>query len=111
MDRRWLRAAAATPLLWAAAGGAQAETTISTAETTPVTTATANSGAPDDLTIASGGAGKPTGGTAVTLNSDNNVSIAGTVAIADANGKATRVGFKVENDQKVRFAKTTGDVI
>ena len=33
------------------------------------------------------------------------------VASADANGKATRVGFKVENDQKVRFAKTTGDVI
>ena len=33
------------------------------------------------------------------------------VAIADANGKATRVGFKVESDQKVRFAKTTGDVI
>ena len=33
------------------------------------------------------------------------------VAIADANGKATRVGFKVENDQKVSFAKTTGDVI
>ena len=33
------------------------------------------------------------------------------VAIADANGKATRVGFKVEGDQKVRFAKTTGDVI
>ena len=86
MDRRWLSAAAATPLLWAAAGGAQAETTISTAVTTPVTTATANSGAPDDLTIASGGSVKPTGGTAVTLNSDNNVLIAGTVAIADANG-------------------------
>ena len=86
MDRRWLSAAAATPLLWAAAGGAQAETTISTAVTTPVPTATANSGAPDDLTIASGGSVKPTGGTAVTLNSDNNVSIAGTVAIADANG-------------------------
>ena len=33
------------------------------------------------------------------------------VAIADANGKATRVGFRVEKDQKVRFAKTTGDVI
>ena len=33
------------------------------------------------------------------------------VAIADANGKATRVGFKVEGDQKVRFAKSTGDVI
>lgn len=33
------------------------------------------------------------------------------VAVADANGKATRVGFKVEGDTKVRFAKTTGDVI
>lgn len=33
------------------------------------------------------------------------------VAVADANGKATRVGFKVEGDQKVRFAKSTGDVI
>lgn len=33
------------------------------------------------------------------------------VAVADANGKATRVGFKVEGDAKVRFAKTTGDGI
>ena len=26
-------------------------------------------------------------------------------------GKSTRVGFKIENDKKVRFAKTTGEVI
>ena len=26
-------------------------------------------------------------------------------------GKTTRIGFKFENDKKVRFAKTTGDVI
>lgn len=26
-------------------------------------------------------------------------------------GKATRIGFKVENDKKVRFAKSTGEVI
>ena len=26
-------------------------------------------------------------------------------------GKATRIGFKIENDKKVRFAKTTGEVI
>ena len=26
-------------------------------------------------------------------------------------GKATRVGFKIENDKKVRFAKATGEVI
>lgn len=33
------------------------------------------------------------------------------LAYLDANGKATRVGFKTEGDKKVRFAKTTGDVI
>ena len=33
------------------------------------------------------------------------------LAIVDANGKATRVGFRFEGDKKVRFAKTTGDVI
>ena len=33
------------------------------------------------------------------------------VAIADANGKPTRVGFRMDGDKKVRFAKTTGDAI
>lgn len=33
------------------------------------------------------------------------------LAFLDKNGKATRVGFKVDGDKKVRFAKTTGDVI
>lgn len=33
------------------------------------------------------------------------------LAYVDANGKATRVGFKMEGDKKVRYAKTTGDVI
>jgi large subunit ribosomal protein L24 len=33
------------------------------------------------------------------------------LAILDANGKATRVGFRTEDDKKVRFAKSTGDVI
>ena len=32
-------------------------------------------------------------------------------ADVDKNGKATRVGFRMEGDKKVRFAKTTGDVI
>lgn len=27
------------------------------------------------------------------------------------NGKPTRIGFKFENDEKVRFAKSTGEVI
>lgn len=33
------------------------------------------------------------------------------LALMDKNGKATRVGFRIEGEQKVRFAKTTGDVI
>ncbi|WP_421759809.1 50S ribosomal protein L24 [Devosia sp.] len=33
------------------------------------------------------------------------------LAIADANGKATRVGFQIKDGTKVRVAKTTGDVI
>jgi len=34
------------------------------------------------------------------------------LALVDANGKATRVGFKTTEDgNKIRFAKTTGDVI
>jgi len=33
------------------------------------------------------------------------------LAFLDKNGKASRVGFKMDGDKKVRFAKTTGDVI
>ncbi len=33
------------------------------------------------------------------------------LAIVDSNGKATRVGFRMDGDNKVRFAKTTGDAI
>ncbi|MEH7828911.1 50S ribosomal protein L24 [Gemmobacter denitrificans] len=33
------------------------------------------------------------------------------LAIVDKNGKPTRVGFRMEGDKKVRYAKTTGDVI
>jgi len=33
------------------------------------------------------------------------------VAIADSNGKPSRVGFRIEGEIKVRFAKTTGEVI
>ena len=33
------------------------------------------------------------------------------LALLDANGKATRVGFRTEDGKKVRFAKTTGDLV
>jgi large subunit ribosomal protein L24 len=33
------------------------------------------------------------------------------VSHVDSAGKPTRVGFRVDGDKKVRFAKTTGDAI
>jgi large subunit ribosomal protein L24 len=33
------------------------------------------------------------------------------LSLMDKNGKATRVGFRMEGDKKVRFAKTTGEVL
>ena len=33
------------------------------------------------------------------------------LALIDSNGKATRVGFRMEDGKKVRFAKTTGEAI
>src|SRR5947207_3266715 len=33
------------------------------------------------------------------------------VALVDSKGKATRVGFRMDGDKKVRFAKTTGEVV
>jgi len=33
------------------------------------------------------------------------------LAIVDKNGKPTRVGFRMDGDKKVRFAKSTGEAI
>ncbi|MGI4757017.1 MAG: 50S ribosomal protein L24 [Janthinobacterium lividum] len=33
------------------------------------------------------------------------------VALVDRNGKPTRVGTRLEDGQKIRFAKTTGEVL
>ena len=33
------------------------------------------------------------------------------LALLDSKGKATRVGFREEDGKKVRFAKTTGEVV
>ncbi len=33
------------------------------------------------------------------------------LALIDGKGKPTRVGFRIEDDKKVRYAKTTGEAI
>jgi len=66
-------AVAIAPLL--VASGVQAEQVISTGRTTPISTATANNGAPDDVRLANGGSITVTSGAAVTLNSSHDVKL------------------------------------
>lgn len=96
MQRKYLAAAVAmAPLLGIAAQSARAQTTISGNTTTPVATATANNGAPSDLIIT--GTVIPTiSGAAVTLNSNNSVTIQGSVGFSNVNdavGLAVQGGF------------------
>ena len=64
----------------------QAETTITTATTAPVRTSTIKSGAPDDIKVTSTGSVKPTGGAAVTIDSNHKVINEGTIEISNVNG-------------------------
>lgn len=70
---------------------AQAETTISTARTTPALTATINSGNPDDIKIASAGSIALESGTALTINSNHKAVIEGSITIAKPADNATGV--------------------
>ncbi|MDI1364831.1 MAG: autotransporter domain-containing protein, partial [bacterium] len=75
MSRSLLTTAALTPLLLLA-GGARAETEVtSSSRTTPIATSTANAGAADDVKITSDGVIKPTvSGAVATVDSDNTLT-------------------------------------
>jgi uncharacterized protein with beta-barrel porin domain len=61
-----------------------ATVTISTARTTPLDTATADGGAPGDVTIAAGGSIAVASGTALTINSNSAVINQGAITVADS---------------------------
>lgn len=89
--KRLFVSAALLPLLYAAT--ASAETKITTATTTPVRTSTAASGAPDSLTIDSGGSITPTvAGPAVTVDSSHAVTSNGSI---NFNGVSGATGIQV----------------
>lgn len=84
--RRLLACTCLTPLSLVAFGAAgQAQTVISTRVTNPVATATANNGQSDSIRIASAGIVAPTGGAAVTVNSNHNITNEGAIEIKGAN--------------------------
>ncbi|MBP7815847.1 MAG: autotransporter domain-containing protein [Phenylobacterium sp.] len=122
MSLRHLLLAAASPLCLVA-GPAWAETAISTAVTTPVTTATAAGGARDDVKVTSAGSIKVTSGVALTLNSDNNVTHEGVITISDASdasgvaivgGKTGEVKLSgsivVDDTTEIKDTDTDGDM-
>ena len=67
-----------------ASSATAATVTIGATQTTPVATSTASSGAPADISITSSGAIDPASGTAVTIDSNNSVTNAGSISIKDA---------------------------
>ena len=64
-----------------AAQPAQAQRSITTAITTPIDTATATNGAPDNVTVTSSGSITVTSGAAITVSTANNVDNAGTLSL------------------------------
>ena len=83
--RHLLACTAIAPVLVAlTVANAAAETTIATATTAAVKTSTVANGGTDDITISSAGSIKLTSGAAVTVDSNNKVSNAGTITITDA---------------------------
>jgi hypothetical protein len=84
-----MTAASMAPLCALALHGAalaQQTDTISTSTTTPINTATAVSGGPGNIDVAAGGSVNPTSaGPAVTLNSNNTVSVEGSIGMNNVN--------------------------
>jgi hypothetical protein len=88
MNRRLLAGTA----LAALAQPLAAQTVINTARTTPVVTSTANNGQPADVRIDAAGSVTVTSGTAVTIDSNNDVTNAGKIAVSNAdNASGIRV--------------------
>ncbi len=87
--RHLLACTCLTPVLLVATGTpAFADRTVSTATTAPIQTSTATSGGPDNVVVTSAGSIKLTSGTAITIDSNNNVSNAGTIEILNASDTA-----------------------
>lgn len=119
--RHLFAATCLTPVVLLAAPAA-AQTVISGASTTPVSTSTANGGAPSDVQISSTGSLKPTASPAVTVDSNNNVDNEGTIQITDVNnavgiliqpGRTTNItnGGTIQIDESFTAADTNGDGI
>ncbi|WP_017930731.1 autotransporter family protein [Robiginitomaculum antarcticum] len=84
LNKLLLRSAAVSALCLTSAATGFAQVEISDTRTTGVATSTVDNGAPGDIVVTSTGRFETTTGAAVTLDSDNDVTVAGTVDIDNA---------------------------
>lgn len=91
--RKLLAAAVALAPLALAAGVAQAQVVIDDTRTTPIRTSTADDGAPADVIIDDDGVIELESGVAVTLDSDNDVTVeeSGSITMEDADDDAVAI--------------------
>ena len=94
-----LRYLLASTAALAIAAPAAAET-ISTKVTTPLRTSTVKAGTPDSITVNAQGSVVPTGGVAITIDSNHSVTNQGALTVSNANNSAGIVAL----------AGTTGDI-
>jgi hypothetical protein len=98
-------AVAIAPLL--AASGAMAEVVISTARTTPITTANATGGGPDSIRMTSGGSIALNSGVGVTVNSSHNFTMeGGGITLNNAPAGATGVLIEGGNTANISIGGT-----
>ncbi|WP_114954767.1 autotransporter outer membrane beta-barrel domain-containing protein [Sphingosinicella terrae] len=83
--RQLLAATCLTPAVLGLAAPLHAETVINDARTAPLRTSTVANGGADDIRIGTNGSVKPTSGTAITIDSNDNVINQGTIQITGAN--------------------------
>lgn len=86
--KRLLVSVAAAPLCLAAFQSANAQVSITTSQSSPLSTATANGGAASDIAITSTGSVGVSGGVAVTVNSNNSVNSSGSISSTPTSGGA-----------------------
>ncbi len=109
MNLKHLLITAAIPASLTIGGSvAFAQTTINANQTTPIVTSTAGTGGtPSDVEITSGTTVNPESGTAVTIDSDNSVTTAGTISISNSDNST---GIELQGGNTGNLTVTGGSI-
>lgn len=104
MRRMLVAAVALGPLV--VASGAYAQTVVSNTRTTPIATATANSGSPADIEVTTSGRIEVQSGAAITVDSDNDVENEGVIEMDEADDGAIGILIEAGHNATVTNAGT-----